>query len=291
MMSTAVLRRRSYDVAVVEVYSGKAFLWGEALSLLLSTLRCPFVLILHGGALPDFARRYPERVRKCLSRATAVISPSHYLKTHLSRYRPDVQLLPNPLNICAYNYRERTNPKPQLVWLRAMHAIYNPTLAIRVGNFLAADFPETHLTMVGPDKGDGSLQHVKALAEELSFARRLTLPGGVAKSEVPYWMDRGDIFLNTTNVDNTPTSVLEAMACGLCVVSTNVGGIPYLLEHEVDALLVLPNDPEAMSAAVRRLLSEPGLAARLSRNGRRKAERLDWSIILPQWRTLLTSLA
>jgi glycosyltransferase involved in cell wall biosynthesis len=103
-------------------------------------------------------------------------------------------------------------------------------------------------------------------------------------------MSRGDIFLNTTNVDNTPISVLEAMACGLCVVSTNVGGIPYLLEHEHDALLVPPDDPAAVATAVRRLLTEPDLAEQLSRNARQKAEKFDWSIILPQWEALLISV-
>ncbi len=62
----------------------------------------------------------------------------------------------------------------------------------------------------------------------------------VEKSEVPAWLAKGDIFLNTTNVDNTPVSVIEAQAAGLCVVSTNVGGIPFLLENGKDALLVPP---------------------------------------------------
>lgn len=84
---------------------------------------------------------------------------------------------------------------------------------------------------------------------------------------------------------------MEAMACGLCVVSTNVGGIPYLLEHETDALLVPPNDPEAMAAAVRRILTEPGLAKRLSRNARAKAKQFDWDAILPQWEELLMTVA
>jgi glycosyltransferase involved in cell wall biosynthesis len=70
-----------------------------------------------------------------------------------------------------------------------------------------------------------------------------------------------------------------------------VGGIPYLVEHEKDALLVPPNDPEAMAAAVRRILTEPGLAERLSRNARQKAEQFDWAIILPQWEALLTRVA
>jgi glycosyltransferase involved in cell wall biosynthesis len=80
------------------------------------------------------------------------------------------------------------------------------------------------------------------------------------------------------------------MACGLCVVSTNVGGIPYLLEHEQDTLLVPSDDPAAMATAVRRLLTEPDLAERLSRNARQKAEQFDWSIVLPQWEALLISV-
>jgi glycosyltransferase involved in cell wall biosynthesis len=85
--------------------------------------------------------------------------------------------------------------------------------------------------------------------------------------------------------------VLEAMACGLCIVSTNVGGLTYLLEDEHDALLVPPNDPAAMAAAVRRLLTEPGLAERLSRNARHKAEEFDLSVILPQWERLIETVA
>jgi glycosyltransferase involved in cell wall biosynthesis len=110
---------------------------------------------------------------------------------------------------------------------------------------------------------------------------------GVPHDEVPTWLSKGDIFLNTTDFDNTPISVLEALACGLCVISTNVGGIPYLLDDEHDGLLVPPDDVQAMTDAVRRLLTESDLATRLSQNGRDKAESFDWSRVYPQWETLL----
>jgi glycosyltransferase involved in cell wall biosynthesis len=76
----------------------------------------------------------------------------------------------------------------------------------------------------------------------------------------------------------------------MCVVSTAVGGIPHLLENEVDALLVPPNDSDAMAHAVRRILSEPGLAARLSANARRKAERFDWKRVMPLWSELIAGV-
>jgi glycosyltransferase involved in cell wall biosynthesis len=81
------------------------------------------------------------------------------------------------------------------------------------------------------------------------------------------------------------------MATGLCVVSTDVGGLPDLLRDGEDALLVPPNDPEAMAAAVRRLLTEPGLAATLSHAGRAKVEAMAWPTVLPQWESLLHNAA
>jgi glycosyltransferase involved in cell wall biosynthesis len=123
---------------------------------------------------------------------------------------------------------------------------------------------------------------VREAARQLTVDRLLELPGAVPKQRVPEALAAGDIFLNTTDFDNTPVSVLEAMACGLCIVSTDAGGIRHLLEDGTDALLVPCGDRRAMAAAVFRILREPGLAARLSVNARRKAERFDWSIVMPE---------
>jgi glycosyltransferase involved in cell wall biosynthesis len=177
------------------------------------------------------------------------------------------------------------------VWLRAFDDVYNPSLAVQVVVHLAQEFPSVRLVMMGPDKGDGSLVSMKDLAMKLGVVDRVTCTGQVSKDEIPHRLHQGDVFLNTTRVDNTPVSVLEAMACGLCIISTNVGGIPYLLEDEHDALLVPTDDPSAMAKAVQRVLTEDGLADRLSCNARRKVEQFDWSYILPKWERLLTGVA
>ena len=225
-----------------------------------------------------------------LAGARVVTTPSGYLREHMAPYRSELRLLPNAVDLTAYEYRQREAPRPSLMWLRAFHTIYNPTLAPRVLARLQADFPAIHLTMVGPDKGDGSLERVRDTALRERVMDRLDLPGGVPKSEVPAILNRGDVFLNTTNIDNTPISVLEAMACGLCVVSTDVDGIPFLLRDGVDSLLVPPDEVDAMAEAIRRVLVEPGLAARLSANGRANARAHDWTTILPQWEELLVEL-
>jgi glycosyltransferase involved in cell wall biosynthesis len=90
-----------------------------------------------------------------------------------------------------------------------------------------------------------------------------------------------DIFALSSDTEQMPLSVLEAMATGLCVVSTAVGGIPFLLDDGDTALLVPPNDPDAMTAAVERILDDAALANRLSSRARTFAASRDWAQILP----------
>ena len=87
-----------------------------------------------------------------------------------------------------------------------------------------------------------------------------------------------------------PVSVLEAGAFGLPVVATAVGGIPHLLRDGQTGLLVPDGDATAMAEAVRRLLSEPGLAAALSANGRQLAESCGWPRVRAQWESLFAEV-
>jgi glycosyltransferase involved in cell wall biosynthesis len=282
MVGTCWRARERYGVAWVDVFSGAAFCWAEAVCWTLRRARKPYVLMLRGGSLPDFARRWPGRVRALLGSAASVLVPSRYLFERMAAYHAGLRMIPNALHVQAYPFRLRHAPAPQIVWLRAFHRIYNPGLAPAVVAELAPGYPEIRLTMYGPDKHDGSLEWVRESARQLWVDRLLELPGAVPKQRVPETLAAGDIFLNTTDFDNTPVSVLEAMACGLCIVSTDAGGIRHLLEDGTDALLVPCGDRHAMAAAVFRILREPGLAARLSENARRKAERFDWSIVMPE---------
>lgn len=287
-----IWRERSrYGVAQVDVYSGPSFLWAEWVCQALRMVKKPYILTLHGGNLPAFAQRHANRVRRLLQGAGAVTTPSAYLFEHMQAYRKDLVPLPNSLEISKYPFRHRNRPEPNLVWLRAFHDIYNPSLAVKVVALLANDCPSVNLVMIGPDKKDGSLDVAKNVATKLGVLDRITFAGPVPKATIPKWINRGDIMLNTPRIDNAPVSILEAMACGVCIVSTKVGGIPYLIADGCDGLLVPDGDEVGMATAVRRLLEEEGVAGRLSRNGRRKVEQFDWPAVLPQWEKLFRVVA
>jgi glycosyltransferase involved in cell wall biosynthesis len=289
MLVTAWRFRRDYDGAIVEVFSGAAFVWAFAVCSLLRSIGKPYILSLHGGGLAGFAKKRTRLVRQLLDGASAITAPSQYLAQELSSFRSDIRVIPNAIDISRYPYRARSPAEPRLVWLRAFHEVYNPGLAVQVVSELAKTHPDSTLIMAGPEK-DGSRLKVERDIEARGIKGVVEVVGAVPKSEVPTVLSQGDVFLNTTYVDNAPTTVIEAMACGLCVVSTDVGGIPTLLKDRETGLLVPPDDPDAMVSAVQELLQSSDLAGRLSKQAREAVEGFDWPMVLDQWMDLICDL-
>jgi glycosyltransferase involved in cell wall biosynthesis len=108
---------------------------------------------------------------------------------------------------------------------------------------------------------------------------------------VPRCFDGAEVFLNTSRIDNAPVSVIEAMASGLPIVSSNAGGVPDLLTDGREGLLFEPGDSQGMAEGVTRIANEPGLAERLIRQAREKVRQSDWGVVLPQWQRLLARVA
>jgi len=100
-----------------------------------------------------------------------------------------------------------------------------------------------------------------------------------------------DLALNPSRVDNTPNSILEALACGVPVVSTRVGGVPYLVEHGRHAWLVPPDDPNGMAEGVERVLRDRALYERLRNEGLALARTCSWPAVKEQWLSLYRHLA
>jgi glycosyltransferase involved in cell wall biosynthesis len=100
------------------------------------------------------------------------------------------------------------------------------------------------------------------------------------------YFDRADVYLQTPNIDNMPVSVLEAFASGLPVVSTDAGGVPYIVDDGVQGLLAPVGDAAGIARQVLRILDEPGLSDRLTTAGLRSCETYSWSAVRDQWMRL-----
>ncbi len=284
MLVTTWKYKDDYKCAFVEVYSGNAFIWAELVCLLLHSLKKPFILGLFGGNLPSFAKKNPRRVDTLLRNARMVLAPSRYLLDQIKPFTSaNIKIFPYGVDLSQFPYHLRAKPMPKLITMRGFHSIYCPWVAVEAIVHLRNEFANLNLVMSGGNKHDGSQEKAEQIIKNNAIEKYVKITGFIVKSKLEDHLVHSDILLNMSIIDNTPVSVIQAMACGLCIVSTNVGGLPYLIEDEKDGLLIPPNDPEAMAFAVRRILTEPGLAARLSANAHSKGLQYDWSVILPKW--------
>ncbi len=287
-VATSPLRWRGrIDVLVVMVFSGPGFHLADAASAMARRLGIPVVLWLHGGNLARFAEESPRRLHRVFRRAAAWVAPSDFLAGFFRGWGFDVQVVPNVVDIGRYAYRHRPAVAPRLLWMRTFHDLYNPFLAVETLAELRPDLAGdagdagATLTLAGQDRG--LLEPTQELVERLGLGAAVRFAGFLDAEGKAREFPRHDVFLNTNRVDNTPVSVIEAAAYGLPVVATRVGGISHLLRDGETGLLVPDGDAPAMAGAVRRLLDEPGLAGRLSTEGRCLAESCAWESVRGRW--------
>jgi len=158
--------------------------------------------------------------------------------------------------------------------------MYDMSTAIRALALLRQRVPGARLTIAGSGPERSSLE---ALVRELGLGNVVAFPGRLEIEAMARLYRSADLMLNPSLVDNMPNSLLEALASGIPVVSTDVGGIRFLVDDGNTALLVPPGEPQAMAAAAERVLSEPGLAARLVRNGLAQVQRYAWPSVRELW--------
>ena len=129
--------------------------------------------------------------------------------------------------------------------------------------------------------GDGpGRRAAEARARPLAGPVRFT--GFAPHAQVPAVLRHIDLLVLATRYEELPSVLIEAMAAGLPVIASRVGGIPALVDHDVNGLLVPPGDAAALAAAISRVLTEPGTAARLAAAARQTAQRYTWPALARQ---------
>ena len=273
--------RHKVDYVIIDTYSTYNFYFALVISQLCRLFKTPYLPNLNGGNLPVRLQKHPFLSSLIFKPAYLNVSPSPFLQQAFeSQGYANVIYIPNTIEIKHYAHAPKAYEGIKLLWVRSFSKIYNPSLAVYVLKSLQDNGYPAELCMVGPDS-DGSLKTVKQLAKQLKVSVRFT-----GKLDKPVWRTLAkqyNIFINTTNFDNTPVSVIEAMALGLPVVSTNVGGMPYLIEDGKEGLLVNPDDVEAMTRAIIELYLNQDLVDALTSNARQKVEQFDWEVVKDLW--------
>ncbi|MCL7753199.1 glycosyltransferase family 4 protein [Polaribacter sp. Z022] len=282
-MCFSVFRFKS-DYILIDTFSTVNFYYAFVISQLARLLNVKYIPILHGGNLPNRLKKNKKLSNLIFNNSYKNIAPSNYLKTAFEFEGYSTEFIPNILEIDNYQFKKREILKPKLFWVRAFKEIYNPTMAINVLFELKKTHPNATLCMVGPFV-DNSYNDALKLVSELKLDDSVEFTNVLLKEDWHKKSEDFDIFINTTNFDNTPVSVMEAMALGLPIVTTNVGGIPFLIEDRVDGLLVTKSNSDEMKNAIISLLENE--YPHLSINAREKVEQFSWEKNRSKWFEIL----
>ena len=278
--------RHKVHLVLIDTYSTLNFWYAVCVSQLCRLLKLKYVPILHGGNLPKRLETNPYLSRLLFGYAYKNIAPSVYLKKTFEVHGyTNLEHIPNVLSLAMYPFKARHFERINMLWVRSFAKIYHPELAVRILKNIQERGGGVSLCMVGPDSGDGSLQATQTLVETLGVNVNIT--GKLTKEAWVALSENYNVFINTSNFDNMPVSVMEAMALGLPVVSTNIGGMPFLIDHEVNGILVPPNNEEAFADALQDICSRPQKALRMAEKARMTVEALDWEQVKLQWYNVL----
>lgn len=234
---------RKYDVLHIHCCSGWGFLPAVVGVTVGHQLGKRVVLTYHGGGGERFFAKYTRMVKNYLTRTDANIVLSGFLGEVFSHYGIPYTTIPNIIEFDDTQFRERKSIRPNYICIRTHEELYNIPCILRAFRQVQTELPEATLTLVG----DGS-QHnaLIEMVKDLGLAN-VTFTGRVDNKQIYQYLDQADVMLSSPKVDNMPVSLLEAMNAGLLIISSDVGGVPYMIENNKTGYLFPCDDSNGLA--------------------------------------------
>lgn len=274
---------------VVHVFSAAytSFLLAPLPALLTARLlKRPAILNYRSGQGPDHLKR-SRLARRVIAKADCTIVPSGFLVDVFATFGVQAKAVPNLLDLERFQYRRRTRLDPRMISVRNFEPLYDVACTLRAFELVQRRRPDASLTLVGGGSQEGTL---RALARDLQL-KQVSFAGRVKPDDMPRWYAGHDIYVQSPRIDNAPTSVLEAYASGLPVVSSAAGGVPAILTHGEHGLLAPVGDHQMLAAHILQLLDEPDCAVKLADQAHATCSRHSWPSVRSEWLRTYRALA
>lgn len=275
-----LLRVRKYDIIHIFSASYYSYLFAPALAILASRLfgkKC--ILNYRSGEAEDHLANWRLTAKPIMRLADVIVTPSGYLVDVFARFGLSARAIYNIVELDRFHYRERRPLRPVFLVSRLLEPLYNVACVLRAFEIIQKRYPEATLTVAA----DGWLRpQLEELARDLKL-KNTRFIGFVPFEKMPEMYDAADIYLTATDLDNMPSSITECMASGVPVVTTDAGGIPYIVKHEETCLMIPRNDHNAMAAGAFRLLDDDELAVQIARQAREASRKFTWEAVKNEW--------
>ncbi|MDF2977056.1 MAG: putative glycosyltransferase [Actinomycetospora sp.] len=258
VLAELVVRRP--DLLHVHASAAGSFVRKALVAWAAYALRVPVVLHVHSGRFHLFHDRAPRPVRAViratLERADVVIALGGLMRRRLARIAPGARLvaLPNPVAAAPVTLRA-AGSAPHVVFLGRIWDKKGAFDLLEAWAKAVSDAPAgTRVTLAG----DGEHDRARETARDLGVAGSVTVHDWLSADGVAALLADADVLALPSENEGQPMVVLEAMSRGLAVLATHVGGIPELVTHDVEGLLVPPHDVPALADALGVLLADAG---------------------------------
>jgi glycosyltransferase involved in cell wall biosynthesis len=270
------------DVAHVMANSGWSWHLVAAPAIWIARARgVPAVVNYRGGEAAKFLDRCARIVRASVDRAAALVVPSGFLEAVFARHGMRAEIISNIVDL------DRFHPSPPgtaasrcVLIARNLEPIYDVATALRAFARLRAALPDVTMTVAGSGPERDALV---ALRDSLGLRDAVEFCGKLDRDAMAAKYRAAAVALNPSRVDNMPNSVLEAMASRVPVVTTNVGGIPFIVRDGITGVLVAPGNAEAMAAALLRVLRDADLGERLATAAFADVQQYAWPRLRERW--------
>ena len=275
-----LLRVYKYDVIHVFSASYFSFMLAPTPAILIGKLyRRKILLNYHSGEAEDHLNRWRRTAIPTIRMVDSLVVPSEYLVRVFASYGLKATAIYNLIDTSKFRFRERSPLRPVFLSNRNLESHYGVDRVLRAFALIQEKFPEASLTVAG----DGSqARALRELAQELNLQNE-TFIGQVAPFAIGEIYDATDIFMNGSEIDNQPLSILEAFSCGLPVVTTDAGGIPDIVEDGKTGMVVARGDFEEMAKRAIALLNDSSLAKQIVEQARRECLKYSWEAVRDAW--------
>jgi L-malate glycosyltransferase len=275
------LLARVYKYDVIHVFSASyaSFVIAPTPAIVIGKLyRRKVLLNYHSGEAEDHLQRWRSAV-PTLRLADTLIVPSDYLVRVFDQFGLTAHAIYNLVDTGKLRFRDRIPLRPKFLSNRNFEVHYGVDRILRAFKIIQERFPEAALEVVG----DGSQRRaLETLAQELEL-RNITFRGQVNPNLIGDVYDAADIYLNASEIDNQPLSILEAFLCGLPIVTTDAGGIPYMVEDRRTAMMVPRGDYVQLAERAIELLSHESETRQIVERARAECLKYSWAAVRDKW--------
>src|ERR1700752_58771 len=284
------LLARVYRYDVIHVFSASyvSFVLAPTPAILIGKLyRRKVLLNYHSGEAEDHLQRWRRTAIPTIKLADTLIVPSEYLVRVFDQFGLTAHAIYNLVDTGKLRFRDRIPLRPVFLSNRNLEVHYGVDRILRAFKIVQERFPESALEGVGDGSQRGGLE---SLAQELQL-RNTIFRGQINPNLIADAYDAADVYLNASEIDNQPLSILEAFACGLPIVTTDAGGIPDMVSHEKTGIVIPRGDYVQLAERAIWLLQNQSETKQMIERARQECLKYSWDAVRDQWLSVYFGLA